>query len=82
MTERIAETVDGYVVDEGPASQRSKAHQSWRHAETVKRLSDRLIGIGPFGLGLDGCQERIGEPFASGSGHERLLEDVVQLVDA
>jgi hypothetical protein len=54
MTERIAETVDGYVVDEGPASQRHKAHQSWRHAETVKRLSDRLIGIGPFGLGLDG----------------------------
>jgi hypothetical protein len=54
MTERIAETVDGYVVDEGPASQRTRAHQSWRHAETVKRLSDRLISIGPFGLGLDG----------------------------
>jgi hypothetical protein len=54
MTERTAQTVEGYVVDEGPANQRSKAHQSWRHAETIKRLSDRLIGIGPFGLGLDG----------------------------
>ena len=54
MTERTAETVTGYVVDEGPASQRHRAHQAWRHAETIKRLSDRLIGIGPFGIGLDG----------------------------
>jgi hypothetical protein len=54
MTERTAEPVTGYVVDEGPASQRHKAHQAWRHAETIKRLSDRLIGIGPFGIGLDG----------------------------
>lgn len=54
MTDRSAETVEGYVIDEGPASQRRKAHQAWRRAETIKRLSDRLIGIGPFGLGLDG----------------------------
>ena len=54
MTERTAQTVEGYVVDEGPTSRRHKAHQAWRHAETIKRLSDRLIGIGPFGLGLDG----------------------------
>jgi hypothetical protein len=54
MTERTAETVEGYVVDEGPSSQRRNAHQAWRHAETIKRLSDRLIGIGPFGIGLDG----------------------------
>src|SRR3954468_23180671 len=54
MTERTAQTVEGYVIDEGPASQRQKAHQAWRHAETIKRLSDRLIGVGPFGIGLDG----------------------------
>jgi hypothetical protein len=54
MTERTAETLEGYVIDEGPSSHRLKAHQAWRHAETIKRLSDRLIGIGPFGLGLDG----------------------------
>lgn len=53
MTERT-DTLEGYVVDEGPSSHRHKAHQAWRHAETIKRLSDRLIGIGPFGLGLDG----------------------------
>ncbi len=30
------------------------AHQAWRAAERIKRLSDRLVGVGPFGLGLDG----------------------------
>jgi hypothetical protein len=53
MTERT-DTLEGFVVDEGTSSRRHKAHQAWRHAETIKRLSDRLIGIGPFGLGLDG----------------------------
>ena len=36
------------------ADRRAKAHRAWRSAETIKRLSDRLIGIGPIGLGLDG----------------------------
>ncbi len=35
-------------------SSKHHAHNAWRTAERVKRLSDRLIGIGPFGLGLDG----------------------------
>ena len=35
-------------------SKRARAHRSWRSAETIKGLSDRLIGVGPFGLGLDG----------------------------
>lgn len=30
------------------------AHGAWRSAEAIKRLSDRLVGIGPFGIGLDG----------------------------
>jgi hypothetical protein len=33
---------------------REKAHRAWRSAERIKRLSDRLIGVGPVGLGLDG----------------------------
>ena len=33
---------------------RDQAHAAWRAAETLKRLSDRLIALGPFGLGLDG----------------------------
>jgi len=33
---------------------KDKAHRAWRSAERIKRLSDRLIGVGPLGLGLDG----------------------------
>lgn len=36
------------------AGRRAKAHRAWRSAESIKRISDRLIGIGPIGLGLDG----------------------------
>ena len=31
-----------------------RAHRSWRVAERVKRLSDDLIPLGPWGIGLDG----------------------------
>lgn len=37
-----------------PHPHKEHAHNAWRTAERVKRLSDRLIGIGPFGIGLDG----------------------------
>lgn len=33
---------------------RERAHTAWRRAERIKQLSDRVIGIGPWGLGLDG----------------------------
>ncbi|MET0293463.1 MAG: DUF4112 domain-containing protein [Phenylobacterium sp.] len=33
---------------------KSKAHRAWRNAERIKRLSDRVVSIGPFGLGIDG----------------------------
>ena len=33
---------------------KAKAHRAWRSAERIKRLSDRVVGIGPFGLGIDG----------------------------
>ena len=29
-------------------------HRIWRSVQTVKKLSDRVIGIGPFGVGMDG----------------------------
>lgn len=44
----------GEVFDEGPADHRFRAHRAWRNAETIKRLSDRLISLGPVGIGLDG----------------------------
>ncbi|THD80495.1 MAG: DUF4112 domain-containing protein [Phenylobacterium sp.] len=31
-----------------------RAHRSWRVAERIKRLSDDLIPLGPWGIGLDG----------------------------
>jgi hypothetical protein len=33
---------------------RDRAHRAWRRAERLRRLSDDLVRIGPFGLGLDG----------------------------
>lgn len=33
---------------------RERAHGAWRSAETIKKVSDRVVGIGPFGIGLDG----------------------------
>lgn len=38
----------------GMEIKKQSAHQAWRAAERIQRLSDRLIGIGPFGIGLDG----------------------------
>ena len=33
---------------------RERAHRAWINAQRIKRLSDNLISIGPWGLGLDG----------------------------
>lgn len=33
---------------------RERAHKAWRRAERIRRLSDRIVGIGPWGIGLDG----------------------------
>ena len=44
------------TVEAAPYSdrRRARAHRAWKSAETIKGLSDRLIGVGPFGIGLDG----------------------------
>ncbi len=36
------------------AVSKEQAHRAWRTAERIKLLSDRLVGVGPFGIGLDG----------------------------
>lgn len=36
------------------SAEAEKHHRIWRSVETVKKLSDRVVGIGPFGVGLDG----------------------------
>jgi len=35
-------------------SDRERAHRAWKNAERIKTLSDDLIRIGPWGIGLDG----------------------------
>jgi hypothetical protein len=35
-------------------TRRERAHRAWRNAERNKQLSDNLIKIGSWGLGLDG----------------------------
>jgi hypothetical protein len=56
------------------ADRRAKAHRAWRSAETIKRLSDRLIGIGPFGIGFDGVLAWVpGAGLAYGLGAGGLL---------
>lgn len=49
MTDEIS-----FSPSERSTDRRAKAHRAWRSAESIKRLSDRLIGVGPIGLGLDG----------------------------
>lgn len=34
---------------------RHAAHRAWLTAERIKTVSDRLVSIGPFGVGLDGA---------------------------
>ena len=33
---------------------RERAHSAWKSAQAIKTISDRVVGIGPFGVGLDG----------------------------
>ena len=33
---------------------RERAHRAWRNAQRIKQLSDNLLKIGPWGIGLDG----------------------------
>lgn len=33
---------------------RERAHAAWKSAEMIKTVSDRVVGIGPFGVGMDG----------------------------
>lgn len=56
---------------------REHAHSAYRSAETLKKLSDRVIGFGPFGIGLDGILTWIpgaGIVYSVGAGAYLLLQ--------
>jgi hypothetical protein len=60
-------------------SERDRAHRAWRNAERIKKLSDNLVGIGPWGLGLDGVLAWVpiaGTVYSLGSGVLLLYEGV------
>jgi hypothetical protein len=56
---------------------RDRAHQSWRKAQKVRRLSDEMVRIGPWSLGLDGALAWIpgvGTAYSLGAGGYLLYE--------
>lgn len=59
------------------AVSKDSAHRAWRSAERIKRLSDRLVGVGPIGLGLDGILAWVpvaGTVYSLGAGGLLLFE--------
>jgi hypothetical protein len=59
---------------------RERAHRSWRSAERIKRLSDGLVQIGPFGLGIDGVLAWVpgAGPIYSGGAGGLLIYEAIQ----
>lgn len=58
---------------------RERAHRAWRNAERIKKLSDNLVRIGPWGLGLDGVLAWVpvaGTLYSVGSGGLLLYEGI------
>jgi hypothetical protein len=58
-------------------SDRERAHRAWLNAERIKKLSDNLVKIGPWGLGLDGVLAWVpiaGTVYSVGSGALLLYE--------
>lgn len=52
---------------------RKRAHRAWRSAERIKQLSDRLVSIGPVGLGVDALINWIGAGLFYSAGAGALL---------
>ena len=56
-----------------------RAHRAWRNAERIKRLSDRLVGVGPFSIGLDGVLSWVpvaGTIYSIGAGLLLMIEGI------
>lgn len=64
---------------------RDRAHKAWRSAERIKRLSDRLISVGPIGVGLDGVLAWVpvaGTVYSVGAGALLISEAVAAKASA
>src|SRR5580692_8469725 len=55
------------------------AHRAWLTAERIKRVADRLVGLGPFSIGLDGLLAPVplaGTLFSFGAGAWLVVEAI------
>lgn len=58
---------------------KDKAHAAWRTAERIKLLSDRLVGVGPFGIGMDGVLSWVpvaGTAYSLGAGGLLIVQGI------
>ena len=54
MPTKTASLDDISLNDASPIGEADRHHRIWRSVDRAKALSDRVIGIGPFGVGMDG----------------------------
>jgi hypothetical protein len=58
---------------------RERAHRAWLRADRIRRLSDRIVGFGPWGLGVDGVLAWVpiaGTLYSVGAGGLLLAEAI------
>ena len=70
------ETGAGLLRTPAPAH-RDDAHRAWLAAERITRIADRLVGLGPFSIGLDGLLAPVpiaGTAFSLAAGVWLLVE--------
>ncbi|HEY8618302.1 DUF4112 domain-containing protein [Phenylobacterium sp.] len=56
---------------------RERAHQAWRSAQKIRKLSDGMFKVGPWGVGLDGMLAwvpGVGTAYSLGAGGLLLYE--------
>ena len=56
-----------------------RAHRAWRNAERIKRLSDSVVKLGPFGFGLDAVLDwapGAGPIYSAGAGGLLIYEAI------
>jgi hypothetical protein len=75
----IGHRIPESVLPQANAIATEEAHRVWLTAERIKQVADRLVGLGPFSIGLDGILAPVplaGTLFSLGAGVWLLGEAV------